>query len=1677
MPVGVWGQGTGTGTSEDPRLVSNVTELNDALVAGGYIKMTNNIGNGAGEDQNNGFTIGSNTTTVVNLDLNGFTLSNNYYYGPQRTSVITIHSGSTVTIQDSNSSGNGNGNITGGISQNSVMGGGIHNYGTLTIQSGKIADNNAERAGGGGTYTGGGGAIYNESGATLTIEGGEIYNNRAHQVGGIYNAGTLHLNGGYIHDNGSNTTNNTTDGIHNTLGATLYISGAPRIVNNSNGNIYLPTGKTITINGALNGNEGEIGIKMQTPGVFTQDLTTDARSTYTNTDGWKYFKSDNDNYEPYFDDTETAEASFQRHWPVLVKRFALGGEITLDRDYVGTASDACLTVPAGKTLTLDLNNHTLNRGLSSSTAQANGCVINNLNSLTITGTGTITGGKVSGSGGAIINTGTLAIQGGTFTGNSATENGGAVFNTGTTTISGGSLTNNSAAQGGAIYNSGTLTISAGNISSNTATTNGGGIYHYNGTLYISGAPSISGNQKSSTANNIYLASGKQITINGDLSNTTPIGVTLADGIGTFTTGLSTHGDYNKFESDDTRFETANADGEAKLWTFWAKLNNLLDAGGSINLDRNYVPIAGYDNTYLSVNSDITLNLNTYTINRSLASAITDGYVIKVASGKTLTITGSGTITGGNNTGNAGGILNEGTLVLSGGNITGNFAATGGGIYNGGTLQMSGAPTVKNNTGGNIYLPDGHATITLNGTLNGTDGNIGITMQTPGTFTSSLNTYGTIAKFASDNSTYIVALNANEATLMTPWAALKAAFAAGGDINLTRNYTAPAGEYLTVDDSKTVTLDLKGRTIDRGLSSADADANGYVIKVNTGSTLTIKDTGSNGRIIGGKVSGDGGAIINAGTLNIQGGTITGNSATGNGGAVYNTGTTTISGGSLTGNSAVNGGAIYNSGTLIVSGGSIQNNTATTNGGAIYHNGPSFSLQGSPTITSNTVSSTANNVYLATTKQITISGGLSYSNDKAIGIATEDARLVFTTGLNGNGDARKFSSNQTGKGIGLNSAGEAIFGTSYTITRNDNGNSLYLFIKDDWYNNMTAVEGEYVRVRLEASNSGYVPISLYYTHGTLSSYPEYSTEYTFTMPDHAVIITGLGKPGGYCGATTQKNIKYYLDGTTLRFVAKDASDYQMENYTQTTVPWRSYNYSAVDIPSNVTNISAYAFFGSQLASVEIPSTVTSIGTFAFGNCQSLTNITVTGGTSFAADGNVLYNNGKTTLICYPAGKTGDNYTLPATVTAITDGAFAFNTHLQSIAVADGNANFSALDGVLYKTDATKELVCYPAAKAGATYLIPTTTTKISPYAFHYCNNLQRVYFHHGSVPTGGEHMFDRTTVTPYIMVKDGLVGNYQGAANWSSYYNRIKAIRLSDATITLDLGYDSYYHAYYTDFDDANPIEKRPAVLSVISNAGDDYTLVKDVDYTVSYTNNVNIGLATVNITGIGNYEGVSGSINFNITRNLTFTGTTGRYVTYHNTDDVNYAMPVADNMGLTTFLVTGVNFTNGTVTLSSSGMGWIPANMPVILYHNGGCNREHHLIACAAGAGSLTYDGTHFKGVGTGPKELGTLKSENGGADAEIYALRNEQFYRAYTGTLAARRCYIVKPSGGGGGAPIRSFLSFINGEDDTTSIEVPIEEIFGEDSGDWYTLDGRKLQSRPTQKGIYIHNGKKIAIK
>ena len=63
--------------------------------------------------------------------------------------------------------------------------------------------------------------------------------------------------------------------------------------------------------------------------------------------------------------------------------------------------------------------------------------------------------------------------------------------------------------------------------------------------------------------------------------------------------------------------------------------------------------------------------------------------------------------------------------------------------------------------------------------------------------------------------------------------------------------------------------------------------------------------------------------------------------------------------------------------------------------------------------------------------------------------------------------------------------------------------------------------------------------------------------------------------------------------------------------------------------------------------------------------------------------------------------------------------------------------------------------------------------------------------------------------------------------------------------------------------------------------------------------------------------------------------------------------------------------------------------------------------------------------------------------------------------------------------PSRMTVRLVNADGDVTAIGT-IDTKTGEirfDSEAWYTLDGRRLDSKPAQKGVYINNGKKIIVK
>ena len=113
----------------------------------------------------------------------------------------------------------------------------------------------------------------------------------------------------------------------------------------------------------------------------------------------------------------------------------------------------------------------------------------------------------------------------------------------------------------------------------------------------------------------------------------------------------------------------------------------------------------------------------------------------------------------------------------------------------------------------------------------------------------------------------------------------------------------------------------------------------------------------------------------------------------------------------------------------------------------------------------------------------------------------------------------------------------------------------------------------------------------------------------------------------------------------------------------------------------------------------------------------------------------------------------------------------------------------------------------------------------------------------------------------------------------------------------------------------------------------------------------------------------------------------------------------------------------------------------------------------------------FQSVASGP-DIFTL---NVGAARDSYA-EGSVFISNYS-NVRPFQAYVRHSSQARGTDEIQYIpLTSIGGGDDTTAI-MEIIQPAANGTGDWYSLDGRKLSSKPTQKGVYIQNGKKIVIK
>jgi hypothetical protein len=169
--------------------------------------------------------------------------------------------------------------------------------------------------------------------------------------------------------------------------------------------------------------------------------------------------------------------------------------------------------------------------------------------------------------------------------------------------------------------------------------------------------------------------------------------------------------------------------------------------------------------------------------------------------------------------------------------------------------------------------------------------------------------------------------------------------------------------------------------------------------------------------------------------------------------------------------------------------------------------------------------------------------------------------------------------------------------------------------------------------------------------------------------------------------------------------------------------------VTIPSiiggrTVASIANNAFANGILTNVTLPGTLTNIGSGAFRSCYGLTNITL--GSNLLSIGSIAFD-----LCTNLAG-----IMIPARVTSLGEAPFYRCVQFASIPLDPASTNFACVDGVLFNKNLTS-IIEYPAGKTGS-YTIPVSVTNICNSAFSTCAFLQNITVN-GNITSLGDYVF--------------------------------------------------------------------------------------------------------------------------------------------------------------------------------------------------------------------------------------------------------------------------------------------------------------------------------------------------
>ena len=163
------------------------------------------------------------------------------------------------------------------------------------------------------------------------------------------------------------------------------------------------------------------------------------------------------------------------------------------------------------------------------------------------------------------------------------------------------------------------------------------------------------------------------------------------------------------------------------------------------------------------------------------------------------------------------------------------------------------------------------------------------------------------------------------------------------------------------------------------------------------------------------------------------------------------------------------------------------------------------------------------------------------------------------------------------------------------------------------------------------------------------------------------------------------------------------------------------------------------------------------------------------------------------------------------------------------------------------------------------------------------------------------------------------------------------------------------------------------------------------------------------------------------------------------------------------------------------MGKIPANTPFVVKVDEDMNMTDAIFGLIPDTQkAIEYSAAPEVTDASGVKFIGSYSAKTDGFKANeaffsVSAAKNDYYWgsdknKTYMAPLAA---YFQIPAG----SPARTII-FEEADGSTTAIEaVTSFNAAAKNVEGWYTLNGMKLETAPTQKGIYIKDGKKVVLK